>query len=96
MLWANNEKKQHNAPWPKACQINYFNSCLFYLLINLRFNRIDAAKKWYVNFLDRADVNNLGDEWQYLLQAYLFGAFGADEEFQETVAKELPEYAFSG
>ena len=79
MLWANNEKEAAQRAMAKSLSINYFNSCLFYLLINLRFNRIDAAKKWYVNFLDRADVNNLGDEWQYLLQAYLFGAFGADE-----------------
>lgn len=89
MLWANNEKEAAQRAMAKSLSINYFNSCLFYLLINLRFNRIDAAKKWYVNFLDRADVNNLGDEWQYLLQAYLFGAFGADEEFQETVAKSF-------
>lgn len=87
MLWASNEKEAAQRAMSKSLSISYFNSCLFYLLINLRFNRIDAAKKWYVNYLDRADMNNLGDEWQYLLQAYLFGAFGADEEFQVTVAK---------
>ena len=32
-------------------------------------------------------MNDLGDEWQYLLQAYLFGAFGSDEEFQNLVAQ---------
>lgn len=89
MLWASNEKEAAQRAVAKSLSINYFNSCLFYLLINLRFNRIDAAKKWYVNFLDRADVNNLGDEWQYLLQAYLFGAFGIDEQFQETIAKSF-------
>ena len=87
MLWASNEKEAAQRAMSKSLSISYFNSCLFYLLINLRFNRIDAAKKWYVNYLDRADMNNLGDEWQYLLQAYLFGAFGSDEEFQATVAK---------
>lgn len=87
MLWASNEKEAATRALAKSLSISYFNSCLFYLLINLRFNRIDAAKKWYVNFLDRADVNNLGNEWQYLLQAYLFGVFGADEEFQEKVSQ---------
>lgn len=89
MLWASNEKEAAQRAIAKSLSISYFNACLFYLLINLRFNRIEAAKKWYVNFLDRADVNDLGDEWQYLLQAYLFGAFGADEEFQETVARSF-------
>jgi len=87
MLWANNEPEAAQRAMSKSLSINYFNSCLFYLLINLRFNRIDAAKKWYVNYLDRADMNDLGDEWQYLLQAYLFGAFGSDEEFQDVVAQ---------
>ncbi len=87
MLWASGEKEAAQRALAKSLNVSYFNACLFYLLINLRFGRIEAAKKWYVNYLDRADMNNLGDEWQYLLQAYLFGAFGADEEFQETVAK---------
>ncbi len=87
MLWASNEKEASQRAVSKSLTIRYFNSCLFYLLINLRFNRIEAAKKWYVNYLNRADMNNLGDEWQYLLQAYLFGVFGADEEFQASVAQ---------
>lgn len=86
MLWASDEKEAAQRAVGKSLSINYFNSCLFYLLINLRFNRIEAAKKWYVNYLDRADMDNLGDEWQYLLQAYLFGAFGTDEEFQTTIS----------
>lgn len=85
MLWASNEKSAANRAISKALSINYFNSCLFFLLINLRFNRMDAAKKWYVNYLDHADRDDLGDEWQYLLQAYLFGVFGADEKFQTLV-----------
>ena len=86
MLWASDEKEAADRAMSKSLSINYFNTCLFFLLINLRFNRIDAAKKWYVNYLDRADMGNLGDEWQYLLQAYLAGAFGADNEFQELIA----------
>lgn len=85
MLWASNEKEAANRAVSKALSINYFNSCLFFLLVNLRFNRIEAAKKWYVNYLDHADRDDLGDEWQYLLQAYLFGVFGTDEKFQALV-----------
>jgi len=86
MLWASNEKEAADRAMNKSLSMNYFNTCLFFLLINLRFNRIDAARKWYVNYLDRADMGNLGNEWQHLLQAYLVGAFGANEEFQEQIA----------
>ena len=86
MLWASNEKEASERAMRKSISINYFNTCLFFLLINLRFSRVDAARKWFINYLDRADSGNLGDEWQYLLQAYLAGAFGADEEFQDQIA----------
>ena len=86
MLWASDEKEAAERAMSKSLSINYFNTCLFFLLINLRFDRIEAAKKWYVNYLERADMNNLGDEWQYLLQAYLAGAFGGNPEFQEQIS----------
>ena len=86
MLWASDEKDAAARAMSKSMSINYFDTCLFFLLINLRFNRIEAARKWYVNYLERADMGNLGDEWQYLLQAYLAGAFGADKKFQEQIA----------
>lgn len=87
MLWASDEYEAAMRAMEKSLSAHYFNSCLFYLLINLRFNRIDAAKKWYVQYLERSDMDDLGDEWQYLLQAYLFGAFGSDKAFQDTVAQ---------
>lgn len=87
MLWASDEKEAAERAVSKSLSINYYNSCLYYLLINLRFRRIDVAKKWFVNYLDRVNMNDMGDEWQYLLQAYLSGALGDDKEFQDQVAK---------
>lgn len=87
MLWASDEKEAAQRAVSKSLSIDYFKSCLYYLILNLRFRRIDAAKKWFVNYLDRVNMNDLGDEWQYLLEAYLGGALGDDEEFQAQVAK---------
>lgn len=86
MHWASGVKEAAERAMGKSLSMSYFNTSLFFLLINLRFNRADAARKWYVNYLDRVDMGNLGGEWQYLLQAYLAGAFGADEEFQGQIA----------
>ena len=68
-------------------------SAVFYMLINLRFGRKDTASNWYVYYLDKTDVNNLGDEWQKLLQAYLSGAMGSDPKL-EKVAAEYYEKIF--
>lgn len=89
MLWASDEREAAQRALNRALSLNRSKACLFYLLINLRFNRIDTAKRWYLNYLEKADMNALGDEWQYLLQAYLFGAFGSDRSFEVAVSSQF-------
>lgn len=89
MLWASDEREAAERALTKALTMDYLNSALYFLLINLRFTRHEAARKWYLTYLDRVDMNNLGPEWQYLLQAYLSGVFGADREFQDMVKQSF-------
>lgn len=85
MLWANDEREAAVRAMSKALSMDYHSASLFFLLINLRFTRVDIARKWYLTYLERVDYENLGDEWQYLLQAYLSGVFGVDREFNRLV-----------
>lgn len=85
MLWANDEKEAANRALSKSLAMDYLSSSLFFLLINLRFTRISAAKQWYLSYLDRVDMEKLKREWQYLLQTYLSGVFGVDKEFNRLV-----------
>lgn len=85
MLWASNERAAAKRALNKSLSMDFYRASVFYLLINLRFGRVEVAREWYLNYLDKVDYANLGDEWHYLLQAYLSGAFGQDEEFQELV-----------
>lgn len=89
MLWASDEEEAAKRAMSKALSMDYYSSALFFLLINLRFTRVDAGKKWYLSYLDRVDMENLGNEWQYLLQAYLSGVFGVDQEFNNLVHQYL-------
>ena len=89
MLWANNEEEAAKRALNKAVQMNYFKSSVFFMLINLRFGRIEAARKWFLIYLDRVDVDDLSDEWQYMLQGYLSGVFGADEKFNALAKEQL-------
>ncbi|MDF2511283.1 MAG: hypothetical protein K0S04_1149 [Herbinix sp.] len=91
MLWASDEEEAANRAVSKSLSNDYLSTSLFFLLINLRFGRIQAAKKWYLTYLERVDINNLGSEWQYLLQTYLYGAFGADHEFQALVKESFTD-----
>lgn len=89
MLWASDEEEAAKRAMSKALSMDYYSCSLFFLLINLRFTRVDAAKKWYLSYLDRIDMENLGKEWQYLLQTYLSGVFGVDQEFNSLVHQYL-------
>jgi len=86
MLWASDEKAAAGRALKKALTLNYGNSCLFFLLVNLRFSRLDTAKLWYTEYLEKTNIHDIGEEWQYMLQAYLYGAFGQDPAFQQYVA----------
>ena len=78
MLWASNEQEAAYRAMNKAMTMDGYKSCVFYILINLRFSRVDVARNWYITLLEKSDANNLGEEWQYVLHAYLVGAMRND------------------
>lgn len=86
MLWASDEEEAAERAVSKSLFLNYSNSCLYYMLINLRFSREEAARKWYLVYLNQINQDKLSDEWQYLLQTYLYGGFGSDRLFQGHVS----------
>lgn len=91
MLWASNEKEAAKRALRKSLSIDTCRSDVFFLLINLRFDRLDVAKDWYLDYLDKADLTCLGSEYQYLLQAYLAGLFGPDPEFESLVSDNFQQ-----
>ena len=86
MLWANDEKEAAQRALNKALTMDMNKSSVFYMLINLRLGRSEVARQWYINYLDKTDVNNLGDEWQHILHSYLIGAMGTNDEFENMVS----------
>lgn len=91
MLWVSDEKEASKRALELSLQTKYYHSVLFYLLVNIRFGRQEAAKKWYRLYQEKIDVNDIGEEFQYLLQAYLYNAFGSDEEFKKEVSQRFEE-----
>lgn len=91
MLWAADEKEAAERGVSKALSLDPAKSSLFFLLVNLRFSRLDSAVKWYTNYLDRVDASKLGEDWQYLLQAHLSGAFGGSHELEAHARERFNE-----
>jgi len=80
MLWASDEKEAAYRAMKQSMMMDGYRSCVFYMLINLRFGRIEVARNWFITLLDRSDVNNLSEEWQHILHSYLIGALRNDRE----------------
>ena len=91
MLWASNEEEACDRAIYKSMQINERKSALFFLLANLRFNRIDAARQWYKVYFDLVDAGGVGEEIIYIIQVLLSGALGADADFARLVQTRLSE-----
>lgn len=89
MLWASAESEAAARAVSKSLSLDAAKASLFFLLVNLRFARIDAATRWYSYYLDRADSSHLSEVWQYLLQAYLSGAMGASQQLEARVRDRL-------
>lgn len=87
MLWASDEREAAERALNKALFLNSSKAALFFLLVNLRFDRTSTAQKWFVSYMDRLEAANVGEEFQYLLQAYLSGALGSDQRFQAQVGQ---------
>ena len=85
MLWASDEPEAAYRALNKSLSMDCYKSCVFFMLINLRFGRTDVARNWYITLLDKTDVNNMQDEWQYVLHAYLIGAMKGDGSFHQMV-----------
>lgn len=89
MLWASNEEEAAKRAVGKALFMNPTKAALFFMLINLRFGRLEPAQSWFTYYMERVNPSDLGEEWKYLLLSYLSGAFGQNEQFQDVIASNL-------
>lgn len=51
---------------------------LFFTLLNLRFERIEPARRWFAVYMGTLDPTCLQNEAAVMIQAYLAGLFGRD------------------
>lgn len=65
---------------------------LFFTLMNLRFSRNGAAKKWFVDYMATVDPTFLQQEAAVMLQAYLSGLFGKDKELEAHLSRTIESW----
>lgn len=90
--WVNNYPEISRNALAESGRRDAIKTTLFFCLTNLRFGRMDAAKKWFYEYFKTLDPNMLQQETAILLQSFLNGIFGKDKELEHEVIKLIDEW----
>lgn len=90
--WVNNYPEVARNALSESGRRDDIKTTLFFCLMNLRFQRVEAAKAWFCEYLKILDPNMLQQETAVLLEAFLNGIFGKDKELEHKVLDLIDEW----
>lgn len=90
--WVNNYPEVAKNALSEAGRRDAIKTTLFFCLMNLRFERMEPAKKWFCEYIKILDPKMLQQETSVLLQAFLNGIFGKDKELESEVLDLINEW----
>lgn len=89
VLWVSDEQSACDRAIAKAMEMDARRSSLFFLLVTIRFNRMEVAREWYSLYFRLIDLNGLNEDVLCLMQVLLSGALGADLKFASQVRNKM-------
>lgn len=90
--WVNDSKVLADNAVSEAVRTNAIKSNLFFCLVNLRFGRLDAAKKWLTQYFRSVVPTAIQNETAVLLQAYINGVFGVDKSLEYEIQRVVDSW----
>lgn len=90
--WVNNYPDVAKNALAESGRKDSIKTTLFFCLMNLRFGRMETAKKWFYEYFKTLDPTMLQQETAILLQSFLNGIFGKDKELEQEVIELIDEW----
>jgi uncharacterized membrane-anchored protein YhcB (DUF1043 family) len=90
--WINNYPDIAKNALAESGRKDAIKTTLFFCLLNMRFNRMEAAKMWFKEYFKTLDPAMLQQETAVLLQSFLSGIFGKDKELEQNVIDLIDEW----
>lgn len=90
--WVNNYPDVAKNALAESGRKDAIKTTLFFCLMNLRFNRMEAAKMWFREYFKTLDPAMLQQETAILLQSFLNGIFGKDKELEQNIIDLIDEW----
>lgn len=90
--WVNNYPDVAKNALAESGRKDAIKTTLFFCLMNLRFGRVEVAKRWFYEYLNTLDPTMLQQETAVLLQSFLNGIFGKDKELEREVIQLIDKW----
>lgn len=90
--WVNNYPEVAKSSLAECGRKDAVKTTLFFCLLNLRFERMEVAKRWFYEYLKTLDPTMLQQEAEVMLHAFLDGIFGKDKELEQSVIDVIDQW----
>ena len=90
--WVNNYPELAKNALSESSRKDSIKTTLFFCLLNLRFDRVETARKWFRAYCKTLDPTMLQQETSVMIQAFLNGVFGKDKELEHEIVEILDEW----
>lgn len=90
--WVNNYPEVAKSSLAECGRKDAVKTTLFFCLLNLRFERMEVAKRWFYEYLKTLDPTMLQQETEVMLHAFLDGIFGKDKELEQSVIDVIDQW----
>lgn len=90
--WVNNYPDVARNALSESARKDATKSSLFFCLLNLRFDRVATAKKWFSVYCKSLNPICLQQETAVMIQAFMGGVFGKDKELEHEVTSITNEW----
>ena len=90
--WINNYPDVAKNALAESGRKDAIKTTLFFCLMNMRFGRIEVAKKWFYEYFKTLDPTMLQQETAILLQSFLNGIFGKDKELEQEIIALIDQW----
>lgn len=90
--WINNYHETASNALMECCRRDPVKSSLFFCLMNLRFERMPVAKKWFNAYMGFLDPMHMQRETAVLLAAFLNGLFECDKELEQRILDQIEHW----
>ena len=90
--WVNDQPDIANNAVSESFRKDPVKTSLFFCLMNIRFNRIPTAKRWFFEYMKTLDPTQIQSETAIIIQAYVNGLFGKDKELEFEVQQVIDNW----